>query len=257
MMIFLSYLYVYSLAFLFGAIIGSFLNVVIYRLPKGIFLENKRSVCRSCGAQIKSYDLIPLLSYLILRGKCRRCKAKISPQYPLIELVTGMLAVGLISLFGFSLQTLYLFAIGAIFIAITMIDFAVMEIPNSLLVALLPLCVMSLFLGEDTTLLSRIIGCFCVSLPMYLLATLIKGAFGGGDIKLIGLCGFLLGWQSSLVAVFIAILLGGGYASYLLLFHKRKKDSHIAFGPYLCVGVYTALIWGKEIWTAYLSLSGL
>lgn len=245
-------IYLLTLTFIFGASIGSFLNVVIYRLPKGNFWESKRSYCPNCKELIKPYDLIPVLSYLILGGKCRNCKQKISARYIAVEFFTGLMALAVVWRFGFAWEALLSFAVIAVCIVITMIDFDIMEIPDEMVIVMAVLAVISIFVMEDVTLLQRLIGFFIISLPMLLLALAIPSAFGGGDIKLIAVCGALLGFKNVLVAMFIALLLGGNYAVYLILSKKREKASHIAFGPYICAGVVAVLFWGKEILTWYL-----
>lgn len=244
--------YIYSLLFVFGAIIGSFINVVIYRVPKQSFLKEKRSYCPSCKTQIKSYDLIPVLSYLILGGKCRQCKQKISIRYPLVELFCGIMAVLSFLRFDFTYKTPLAFGVVVILVAIFMIDFATMEIPDGLTIAVIPFAIWAIFVFDNVTIMERIIGFFIISVPMLLLTLAVKSAFGGGDIKLIAVCGFLLGLQNVVFAMFVAILLGGSYAVYLLVTGKSKRGAHIAFGPYICIGVAVSMFYGAEIVSWYL-----
>lgn len=142
-----------------------------------------------------------------------------------------------------------------ILLAITVVDFRKMEIPDSLVLALIPLAIASAFDGRS--IVHRIIGIFIVSVPMAVLALVIDSSFGGGDIKLIAVCGFLLGYDRTLAAMFIAILLGGTVATVLLLLGKKDKSAHIPFGPYICAGVIAALLFGDSIIPWYLSLFGL
>lgn len=246
--------YIYLLIIIFGACIGSFINVVAYRLPKGIFTESERSYCPACEETLKWKDLIPILSYVFLRGRCRYCGEKISMRYPLAEVAGAILAVLCFTRFGFDWRTVVSFCVCAILLAVTLIDFDTMEIPNSLIVALIPFTVAAIWVFPDVTLTQRIIGFFAVSVPMFVLAFIVEGAFGGGDIKLIAVCGFLLGWQSLIPAFFISLLLGGGYAVYLLASGKSKSGAHIAFGPYLCAGIFAAMLWGPEMIKLYLNL---
>lgn len=246
--------YVYSLLFVFGSIIGSFLNVVIYRVPKQNFLKEKRSYCPNCKEQIKSYDLIPVISYLVLGGKCRKCKQKISIRYPLVELFCGIMAVLSFLRFDFTYKTLLAFGVVMILVAIFMIDFDTLEIPDGLTISLIPFAIAAVFMFDNATITERIIGFFVISVPMLLLTLVVKSAFGGGDIKLIAVCGFLLGLQNVVFAMFIAILLGGSYAIYLLVTGKSKRGAHIAFGPYICIGVAISLFYGTEIVKWYMGL---
>jgi len=171
--------------------------------------------------------------------------------------VIGAVAVGLIFLrYGFSWETLLVMAVSAILLAVAYIDFRTSEIPDILNIALVPLSVLAIWIQPDVSLLSRGVGFFAVSLPMLLLALVISGAFGGGDIKLMAVCGFLLGWQNTVLAFFIALLLGGSYAIHLMLTRKRERDQHMVFGPALCAGVFVALLYGNTIISWYIGLLG-
>lgn len=240
-------LYIYTWLILFGACIGSFINVVVYRLPKGNFLSEARSYCPACRKQLRWFDLIPVVSWLLLKGRCRYCNARISPRYPLVEAACALLAVLCFARFGLELRTVLSFGVSVILLAVALIDLDTMEIPNQLVLALIPFAACAMLGWRDISFAERAIGFITVSLPMLLLTLAIREAFGGGDIKLMAVCGFLLGWRNTLLAFFVAILTGGGYASFLLLSGKSKRGEHIAFGPYLCFGVAVALFWGAEI----------
>ncbi|MBC3899893.1 prepilin peptidase [Acetobacterium malicum] len=248
---FILYLYI----FVIGIVIGSFLNVVIYRVPKEISFAKGRSFCPHCQAQIKGYHNVPVFSYLWLRGKCADCGESISIRYPLVELFAGLMAVLVFAVYGFSFQWLVVFAAGAILICITMIDFDTMTIPNGLVLALMAPALLSFFFFPQVGILSRVIGIFVISLPMLALVLVIPDAFGGGDIKLMAVAGFMLGWGHTLLATFIGLLLGGVVAFYLLA--QKTKDKHMPFGPYLCVGIMTALLFGDIIIQWYFNLFGL
>ncbi|PKM70886.1 MAG: prepilin peptidase, partial [Firmicutes bacterium HGW-Firmicutes-17] len=245
------YLYI----FVIGIVIGSFLNVVIYRVPKELSFAKGRSFCPRCHAPIKGYHNIPVFSYLWLRGKCADCGESISIRYPLVELLTGIIAVLVFAVYGFSFQWLVVFAVGAILICITMIDFDTMIIPNGLVLALMAPALLSFFFFPQVGILSRVIGIFVISLPMLILVLFIPDAFGGGDIKLMAVAGFMLGWGNTLLATFIGLLLGGVVAVRLLA--KKTADKHMAFGPYLCIGIMTALLFGDIIIQWYFNLFGL
>ena len=246
-------LLIYIFFAVLGTLFGSFINVVISRLPvKGKFLSESRSKCPACGHIIRWYDLFPVLSWLILMGKCRDCKARISLRYPIIEITSALLATASIWHFGLTLTAIQIYAVTMILLAIAVIDFNTTEIPDSLIIALISLAIVSIWLQPDISLLSRIIGFFSIALPMLLLTLVIPGAFGGGDIKLIAVCGFLLGWQQTLLAFFIALLLGGSYAIYLMLSGKRKRGEHMVFGPAICVGIAVSIYFGRIILDFYL-----
>ncbi|MDR1691953.1 MAG: prepilin peptidase [Oscillospiraceae bacterium] len=238
----------------FGGCIGSFLNVVIYRLPRRSFLSKARSFCPSCGATLRWRDLIPVVSWLMLRGRCRVCRAKISPRYPLTELFCAALAPLCFLRFGFSWMALITFGVVTVLMAVTQIDFATMEIPNGLVAALVPFAAGAVWAVPGVPLWERLAGFFAVSLPMLLLALAVNGAFGGGDIKLMAVCGFLLGYKMTLLGFFIALLAGGGAAVFLLLTKRKTRGASIPFGPALCLGVAAALFFGGELLSLYMRL---
>lgn len=258
-LIFLEYILVlcYIYSFLIGICVASFINVVIWRIPQGISIAKGRSFCPTCDHKLAWYDLFPIFSYLFLKGKCRYCGAKIPWRDTCIEVLGGLIGIWCFQHFQFSWDTLLVFSICMILLAVMMIDFDTMTIPNGLTLALLVPIIMMTILHPEISLWNRLIGFFVVSLPMYLLTLLIPDCFGGGDIKLIAVCGFLLGWQNTLLAGFISILLGGVYACYLLLSKKAKKGAHIAFGPYLIVGIIVSLFYGIVIIKTYLSFFGI
>lgn len=248
---------IYIYAFLFGTIIGSFLNVVIWRVPQGLSFIKGRSFCPECHHTLKPYDMIPVLSWIILKGKCRFCGNKISARYPLIELAGGLIGVWCFHHYGFVWDTVYSFIVIMTLLAITMIDFDTMTIPNGLIIfMIIPIIVLSM-LHPEIDMLHRFLGFFCISVPMFLMTLAIPDCFGGGDIKLIAVCGFLLGWKLTILAMFLAILMGGAYACFLLLDKRAKKGAHMAFGPYICFGVVLALFYGDKLINAYLSVFGL
>ena len=246
---------IYPFLIIFGACIGSFINVVISRLPiKGAFLSNTRSCCPECGEPIKAYDLIPILSWLILKGRCRNCDTCISARYPAVELTVALLAAASYCHFGMHLSAITAFCVTTVLLAISIIDIKTTEIPDSLVIAVGVFAIAAIWMMPDVTILSRFIGLVCISVPMLIIAVIVSGAFGGGDIKLIAACGFLLGWQSTILAFFIAVVTEGCLSSVLTLRHKVKKGAHIAFGPHLCAGVIVALLYGEGIITRYLGL---
>ena len=245
---------VYIFIAVFGTVIGSFVNVVISRLPeKGKFFSNSRSCCPDCGETIRWYDLFPVFSWFILLGKCRDCKARISFRYPAVEILGALLAVFALYSFGMTYLTLIVYPVTMILMAISFIDFDTSEIPDSLIIAIAPFAVASIWFFEDVTWLSHIIGLFSIALPMVIISMIVSGAFGGGDIKLMAACGLFLGWQLTLIAFFIAILIGGTFAVYLMLSGRRKRGEHMVFGPALCLGVAISIYFGKSILDFYLS----
>jgi len=250
MIIFL-YSIIYLLIFSFGAVIGSFLNVLIYRLPRKINFVKGFSFCPNCKHRLYPRDLVPVFSWLFLKGKCRYCSAPISPRYMLVELTTGALSLVLYIFYPLP-AALLLFAVGAILLTLTLIDTDTQEIPDSLNIAIFLCGIAAIWTLGDVSILSRIIGMFAISVPLLLITLLISGAFGGGDVKLMAAAGFLLGWQNAIVATFIGIIIGGIYGIMLLIRRKKGRKEHFAFGPCLAIGIFTALICGKFIIRWYL-----
>ena len=244
----------YVFLFLFGLCIGSFLNVLIYRIPRKLDFVRGRSFCPACGHTLAPADLIPVFSWLFLKGKCRYCGARISPRYCIVELTGGALAVCCALRFGLSYAALTAFAVCCILLTIALIDADTQEIPDGLVIALGVVAIASIFSTPETTLVSRLIGLTCVSVPMLLIDLVIPTSFGGGDIKLMTAAGFLLGWKMTLCAMFIALVTGGCYGIRLLALKKKGRKDHFAFGPFLAFGTASALFFGNALLTWYIGL---
>lgn len=251
-MIYLMNVLLYLLVFVLGLSIGSFLNVVIYRVPRGEGIVLGRSHCPSCGVTLQGRDLIPLVSYALLKGQCRSCHSKISPRYSAVELVTGLVFVLTVWVKGFTLLSGVIALFASVLIAISVIDWDTMTIPDGLVLATLALTIPFFLVQEGISIPQRLIGFFIVSLPMLLLAKVINGAFGGGDIKLIAVCGLILGASNVVLAAFLSIVLGGIYATYLLLNKQSKPEAHMPFGPFLCAGCYLSTLCGEQLVSWYL-----
>lgn len=249
----LAYFILYLFVFVVGSCIGSFLNVVIYRVPIGLSIAKGRSFCPQCHAKIAAYDNIPLISWLVLRGKCRHCGQPIPMRYFWVELSGGVAALWCAHHYDFGPMMVPAFAMAAILIAIALIDWEKMIIPNGLVVALIVPAVATYFLTGTPALTARLMGVFIVSLPLFCLG--LMGAFGMGDVKLMAVSGFALGWQGSLLAVFIAILCGGAVGIFKLVVKTRERE--MAFGPYLCMGIFIALLYSSPIILSYLQFFGL
>jgi leader peptidase (prepilin peptidase)/N-methyltransferase len=252
----------YIIIFLYGTVFGSFLNVLIYRLPLKENIATEHSHCMTCGKKIQWYDLVPLVSYIILGGKCRHCKAKISIQYPIIEATNGLAYVCIFLIKGFSLVTVLMCFAFSVFLVISVIDCRTMEIPFALNVSIGVLAVLRLILEyieyrDLRVLLEYIIGFFVVSGFMYIclmIGRTLKGidAFGGGDIKLMAFAGLFIGWKSVILAFFIGCILAAVIHTIRM---KVSKEGHVlAFGPYLCAGLTIAMLYGSEIINWYVSL---
>ena len=246
------------LCFLLGASIFSFLNVIICRLPKKESFVKGHSHCTACGTELKARDLVPVFSWLCLRGKCRYCGAPISGRETLLEIFGGAAAV---ICFFRSLQTPMAGLTGYLLLcALTvaaMVDLNTMEIPDGCHIFIALLAVVRAFTVPGVSIPGRLSGAVCVSVPMLLLALVINGAFGGGDIKLMAACGLFLGWKLVLPAFFLGAVIGGIQGVVLLAGKKAERKTRFAFGPGLCAGVLLSLLFGNAMIAGYLSLFGL
>lgn len=249
-------IYVNLLVFLLGICIGSFINVLAYRIPRRLDFVQGRSICPACKTQLQSVDLIPLFSYLHLRGRCRFCKAKIPFRYFAVEAATGLLFLLCFWVCGLSLRLAVACAFTAILVTIFLIDLDTMEIPDGLNIALAALAILDALMEGTPTLAQRALGAVAVAAPLYLLAWLVKGSFGGGDVKLFAAVGAVLGAKRVALAAFLSILAGGVAAIYLLASGKKARKAQIPFGPAICIGSLISFLWGSEIVTWYLSLCG-
>ena len=246
-------LYIGIMIFLFGITVGSFLNVLIYRIPKKEEFVKTRSHCMSCGYQLEWYDLIPIFSWLTLGGKCRKCKSKISVQYPLIELLNGILWLLSFLFYDLSITTLLFCGLFSSLIALSVIDFRTYEIPvgfNIFILVLGTIRVICEFLNDHNSWPEFIIGLVSVSVPLTLIFYATKGrGIGGGDVKLMGAAGLLLGWKLIVLAFFLGCLLG---SVIHIMRMKVSGESHVlAMGPYLSAGIVIAVLFGESIISAY------
>lgn len=242
----------------FGLVVGSFLNVVIYRLPvKGKFFEKSRSYCPKCGAELKWYHNIPVFSYVFLRGRCAFCKEKISPRYPLVELLNAGLWVANYFVFGPSWNLLIWDVAVSALVAMAFVDIDTKEILYTFMIVIALCGAASFFVPQEVPVVwwERLLGMAVVSVPMLILA-LITGGMGGGDVKLYVAIGLLLGWKLTLVSALIAIVLGGIGAVLLIVLKKAKKGSEMPFGPYIALGVILAGYFGNDLIAWYLSAIG-
>lgn len=242
----------YIMIFIVGCCIGSFLNVCIYRIPNHEDITTTRSHCFSCGNVLKWYDMFPIISYIVLRGRCRKCHAKISVQYPIIELLNGILYLLIVFIKGFEIETLFICLLASCLIVLSVIDWRIYEIPVGLNVFIAILGVINLII-HYTDWTNYIIGAFCVSGFMFILFVLTKGrGIGGGDIKLMFATGLLLGWQNIILAFALGCIIGS--IIHLLRMRLSGEEHVLAFGPYLSVGIMIAALWGGQIIKAYLML---
>ena len=237
-------------AFMIFACIGSFIGVCFDRIPKGKKIYKGRSHCDSCGKTLGVLELIPIISYICLRGKCRKCKMRISPVSTFFELTTAVLGTLMIYIYGLTVQGIAFGLTTAVLIEITLLDYKTMEISDlaCVLIALAGIVLMIL----NGSYISSLIGAVCVSIPF--LVMVLAGGMGMGDVKLMAAVGILLGWKQTLLAAFFGIVIGCIAALILKLRKKQGWKSEIAFGPYLCIGTFVSMSVGEQILSLYLSL---
>ena len=241
----------YMIIFLYGIIIGSFVNVCILRLPKHESIVPS-SHCMDCGHRLRWYDLFPLFSYLLLKGRCRYCGAKISCQYPLVEALNGVLYVIVFMANGVSLQSILYCLMASALLVISVIDWRTYEIPPACNWALLVLGVVFCFI-DRVNFWEHLIGLISVSAFLYLLWFLSAGrAIGGGDVKLMGAAGLILGWKLILLSFLLGCILGS--VIHLIRMKVSKAERVLAMGPYLSAGILLCALWGNWMIDWYLSL---
>jgi len=245
--------------FLFGLIFGSFLNVCIYRIPKGESIVWPPSHCPHCGARIKPIDNIPVVSYVMLKGKCRSCKGRISSRYPLVELMTGFLFAGLFWKFGLSSETLVFLVLGLLLIIISFIDIDNRLILNKIT---LPGIVLGIFLTLSFHVLSYkqvLLGFFIGGgglLAVAFLGGLLfrKESMGMGDIKLAAMIGVFLGVKGVAFTLLIAFFVAALFSIGAIALKKASRQSQIPFGPFIALASIVYLFWGQQMIHWYLRM---
>jgi leader peptidase (prepilin peptidase)/N-methyltransferase len=253
-----------GLTFVFGLVVGSFLNVVIYRVPRGESIVKPRSRCPSCGGEIRGYDNIPVLSWLVLRGRCRDCKAPISVRYPLVELATGLVFVIMTARFGATWDLpayLYLAAIG---VALSMIDFDVKRLPDAIVlpsyvVAGVLLLVPAVVDGAWHDYLRAWLGAAALFVFYFVIRVIYPAGMGFGDVKLAGVLGLYLGWLSWGVLViggFLGFMFGAMVGIALIVVGRGGRKSKVPFGPFMVLGAWTAIVVGQWLWDSYTGTIG-
>ncbi len=243
--------FIYFFLFLIGLLMGSFFNVVIYRLPRKISLVAPRSFCTNCNTKLQVPDLFPLISYLFLKGRCRYCGVRISWRYPLIELLAASILVLCYYYLGLS-PFFYKYAvILSILLIISCIDLEHGIIPNRLVLLLMLWGIVWQFIYPDNSPLGAGLGLLAGGGLFYLIAALSKGGMGGGDIKLMGVLGFIIGWPLVFVVFLLSFLLGSVVGVSLLIGRKKIWGDTLPFGPFLSLAFLIAVFWGLPIWQWY------
>jgi leader peptidase (prepilin peptidase)/N-methyltransferase len=267
-------------AFIFGLTVGSFLNVCILRLPRGRSIVKPPSHCPRCKSSIKFYDNIPIVSFLILRGKCRSCGEPISWRYPLVELLNGLLYVWAVREFPLGGEALLVMSLCSSLLVITFIDFDHQIIPDvitlpGMLVGLTLAPFFMSVLGNTlpfhldrllphagpylTGFLNSLIGLFLGGFPLFAIGWIWEKlrnveAMGGGDVKLMGMVGSFLGWKGALLTIMLGALAGSVVGLTLILLKRHNREKVIPFGPFLALGTLAAVFHGPDIISWYLGL---
>ncbi len=252
--------FIYLIVFILGSTIGSFLNVCIYRIPEKISIVKPRSRCGSCGRTLEAIDLIPIFSWIILRGKCRTCGAKISPRYAVVELITGLLFVWIYLIYGLVLTTPILWVLFALLIVVFFIDLDHMIIPNKVVITgmVLGLLVLGVQIYEGYPLyMSDSAWSFVLGplVPMFTMLALAMasmifyraGGLGMGDVKVYLPIGMFLGWRLSLLSLWFAFLFGGLFGMVWIFILRRDKKANIPFGPFIVLGAMISALYGLQM----------
>jgi len=248
------------IAFIMGACIGSFLNVCICRIPESKSIVSPGSACPKCNTFIKFYDNIPIISWLLLFGKCRTCSEPISARYPLVELLTGLLALASVIRFGISIDFLIYYIFISTLVIITFIDLDHQIIPDVISLPGIPIGLMASLVLVSLSFKDSLIGMIVGGGSLFLVAwgyQIVTGkeGMGGGDIKLLAMIGAFIGWKGVLFTIFIASATGSVIGAVLMLFSQKDLKFAVPFGPFLSIGAIAYLFFGPELifWYYYIA----
>lgn len=248
--------YVTVFSFVFGLLIGSFLNVLIYRLPRGRSVVTGRSKCPQCDSAIAWYDNVPLLSYLILRGRCRRCGLRIPVRYPVVELITGVTAAVVVGQFGPTLHSFWVFVFLSILLVITLVDWSHRIIPDVLSLGGVVFGWIGALVCLDITFVDSLLGTVLGGGLLFAIAGIYRivrkaDGMGGGDVKLMAMIGAFLGWKAVLPVLILASFVGALYGLYLM-FRGATAQTAVAFGSFLAPSAAVVYAFGGPLWQVYL-----
>ena len=245
------------LVFVFGLCVGSFLNVCIFRLPEKRSVATPPSACPKCGHKLKWHENIPLLSYVLLGGRCSECGIKISLQYPLVELLTATVAVLLFMKFHLSSQFFIMFALSCCLVVVSFIDLAHRIIPDIISLPGIPAGLLASFFLPGLDWIDSLLGIlagggilYLVTWGYYLITR--KVGMGGGDIKLLAMIGAFLGWQAIPFIIFISAAVGSVMGLIFILISKKGRHYQIPFGPFLALAAEIQILFGDKILELYL-----
>jgi leader peptidase (prepilin peptidase)/N-methyltransferase len=247
----------YVISIIFGALIGSFLNVCICRLPREESIVTPGSHCPQCNNPIRFYDNIPLLSYVFLRGKCRHCGKPISIQYPIVEGVTALSSWVLFTTYGPSLNYLFFFAFVTALIVITVIDLQHQIIPDVISLPGMGVGLLGSLMLSDLSFVNSLGGILLGGGSLFLVATIYQWLFkregmGGGDVKLLGMIGAFLGWKAVILTILLSSVIGSLIGILVMVLKGKDFKYAIPFGPFLSLGAVLTLFYGESIMRWYL-----
>ncbi|MFP5106499.1 prepilin peptidase [Neobacillus sp. C211] len=237
---------------IYGIILGSFFNVVGIRIPLKQSIVKPRSSCPACGHQLKPYELIPVISYLLQRGKCRGCQSRISPIYPFFELLTGLLFMTAPLVIGWSGELVVALTLISLFMIIVVSDIHYMLIPDKILIWFAGIFLLERIIWPLNPWWDSILGAVTGFILLLLIAVVSNGGMGGGDVKLYALLGLVLGFKLVLLSFFLSTLFGAVIGGLALLFRIVKRRQPIPFGPFIAAGTLTAYYWGSDLINLYL-----
>jgi len=241
------------IVFMLGLSIGSFLNVCIYRIPEGKSIAYPASHCPNCKHNLNAIDLIPLLGYVINKGKCRYCSTKISIQYPIVELITGIVFIMLFNKFFISLEFAKFAVLASLLIAITVVDLERQEIPDELIVFGLIAGLLYNLYHIKTDMIPGILGFLAGGGLFLLIAIISNGAMGGGDIKLMAVLGLFFGWKLVLLIAFISFVIGAVISIALMAAKTKGLKDNIPFGPFIALSAFIVMFYGTQILHLYIN----
>jgi leader peptidase (prepilin peptidase)/N-methyltransferase len=245
------------LIFILGLIVGSFSNVCIYRIPRNESIIFPASHCPKCRSKIKPVDNIPLLSYILLKGRCRNCKSKISIQYPIVELLTGLIYLIIYLIYGLSIQSLIYIILSSALIIIAFVDLNEQIVPDVISLPGIVIGFIISFFVPYISFINSALGVFAgggTILIIGLAGSVIfkKEAMGGGDVKLAAMIGAFLGWRYIIISLFLGFFLGALAGIVLILSKIKSREDVVPFGPFIVLGSFITLLWGEQIISWYI-----
>jgi leader peptidase (prepilin peptidase) / N-methyltransferase len=255
------------MTFLAGLSFGSFLNVIVYRLPAHKSVVKPPSSCPSCAKQLGPVDLIPLVGYILLRGRCRHCGVGISIRYPVVEFLTGLLFVFTFYHFGFNFNALFYLSLLYLLLAISLIDLEHRIVPNTLVLAGFVAACLIQIPGLAATVLTvpevliterpisdALLGMLAGGGVLLLVFLISRGGMGAGDVKLIAMIGFYVGLSGTAIVLLLAFMLGALVGLTFMALGKLTRKDALPFAPYLALAAFIEVFWGEQIWHWYINL---